>query len=121
MGEKKAPGRFTIHFNLKDPQQRKVSELLEQQGRHKAQFLTNAVLCYVQERQGHSETLAGVSEATLEQMVLSILKKYPHLIITAEQERDRAPVKPPSEPQTEADNGAALRAITSTLAAFQKG
>lgn len=120
MGEKKAPGRFTIHFNLKDPQQRRVSELLEQQGRHKAQFLTSAVLFYIQERQRHSETPAGISEAALEQMMLSILKKHPQLM-TAEQESKQTSVKPPSEAQTEADNGAALRAITSTLAAFQKG
>lgn len=48
MGAKKQPGRFTLQFNLEDPQQQAVSELLEQQGRRKAQFLTNAVLCYVQ-------------------------------------------------------------------------
>ena len=34
MGEKKKPGRFTLQFNLEDPQQRAVSELLEQQGRY---------------------------------------------------------------------------------------
>lgn len=40
MSEKKKPGRFTLQFNMEDPQQRMVSELLEQQGRHKAQFIT---------------------------------------------------------------------------------
>lgn len=120
MGEKKAPGRFTIHFNLKDPHQRKVSELLEQQGRRKAQFLTNAVLCYIQEQQSHKETPTGVSEDALEQMVLSILKKHPQFKAT-EQKSKLDPVKAPSEPPTEADDDTAFQAITNTLAAFQKG
>lgn len=33
MGGKKQPGRFTIQFNLSDPQQRQVIELLNEQGR----------------------------------------------------------------------------------------
>ena len=47
MAEKKNPGRVTIQFNPGDPKQLSVSELLEQQGRHKAQFITNAVLHYI--------------------------------------------------------------------------
>ena len=47
MADKKNPGRFTIQFNPGDPKQLSVSELLEQQGRHKAQFITNAVLHYI--------------------------------------------------------------------------
>lgn len=49
MEDKKYPGKFTIRFNIADPQQRAAAELLNQQGRCKAQFLTNAVLFYVQE------------------------------------------------------------------------
>ena len=33
MAAKKQPGRFTIQFNAADPQQRRVIELLNQQGR----------------------------------------------------------------------------------------
>ena len=47
MGEKKVQGRFTIQFNHGDPQQREVSAYLETQGRHKTQFITNAVLHYL--------------------------------------------------------------------------
>lgn len=46
MGDKKDPGKFTIRFNIADPQQQTVVELLNRQGRYKAQFLTNAVLLY---------------------------------------------------------------------------
>lgn len=45
--EKKDPGKFTVRFNPADPQQRTVIELLNQQGRYKAQFLTSAILHYV--------------------------------------------------------------------------
>ena len=46
MSEKKDPGKFTIRFNIADPQQRAAAELLNRQGRYKAQFITNAMLFY---------------------------------------------------------------------------
>ena len=46
MDGKKDPGKFTIRFNLADPQQRRAAELVNRQGRSKAQFIANAVLCY---------------------------------------------------------------------------
>jgi len=45
-GVKKMPGRFTVQFNMEDPQQRAASEILEQQGRRKSQFLASAILQY---------------------------------------------------------------------------
>ena len=45
--EKKDPGKFTVRFNMADPQQKAVIDLLNQQGRYKAQFLTSAILHYV--------------------------------------------------------------------------
>lgn len=44
---KKDPGKFTVRFNICDPQHKAVVDLLNQQGRSKAQFLTNAVLHYI--------------------------------------------------------------------------
>ena len=44
MNGKKNPGKFTVRFNVADPRQQKVIETLDKQGRHKAQFLTDAVL-----------------------------------------------------------------------------
>ena len=46
MDGKKDPGKFTVRFNLCDPQQRQAAELINQQGRSKAQFIANAVLHY---------------------------------------------------------------------------
>ena len=47
MSAKKDPGKCTIRFNIADPQQQAVAELLNRQGRYKAQFITNAVMLYV--------------------------------------------------------------------------
>lgn len=44
---KKGSGKFTVRFNICDPQHKAVIDLLNQQGRSKAQFLTNAVLHYI--------------------------------------------------------------------------
>lgn len=39
--------KFTIQFNSGDPQHQQTAEILNQQGRRKAQFLVNAVLHYL--------------------------------------------------------------------------
>lgn len=44
---KKALYKFTIQFNSGDPQHQQTAEILNQQGRRKAQFLVNAVLHYL--------------------------------------------------------------------------
>lgn len=74
MFEKKDPGKFTVRFNMADPQQRTVIELLNQQGRYKAQFLTSAILHYVH----CSETpdirkVPSVGSEEIERIVRSVL------------------------------------------------
>jgi hypothetical protein len=44
MADKQNHGRFCVQFNLDDPRHRQVAELLERQGRRKAQFIVEAVL-----------------------------------------------------------------------------
>lgn len=39
--------KFTIQFNSEDPQHQQVAEILNRQGRRKAQFLVNTVLHYI--------------------------------------------------------------------------
>lgn len=46
MTAKRTPGRFTIQFNMNDPMHLMASEILEKQGRHKAQYITNAISFY---------------------------------------------------------------------------
>ena len=73
MAERKTKGRFTIQFNLANPQQASASELLDQQGRHKAQFLANAIHSYVSR-----EAMGGMlpSATELEKQVKEIIDQY---------------------------------------------
>ena len=128
MGEKKQPGRFTLQFNLNDPQQQTVSELLEQQGRHKAQFITSAVLLYVQcpKPQGRGGDPPAMDEAAMERMLLSILEKHPRFAAAApgeppETEEPPAPAAPVRGPWADTMGDDALKAINDTLAMFQQG
>lgn len=73
MAAKKQPGRFTIQFNAADPQQRQVIELLNQQGRRKAAFLTSAVLCYCGQGAAPAVPPPTPESAMIEQIVQKIL------------------------------------------------
>ena len=115
-----------MQFNMKDPQQRMVSELLEQQGRHKAQFIASAVLSYIQcpNPQGYGSDPPAIDEATLERMLLTIMEKHPRFAAsnaplgTDETPEPAASAKAPWKAPMDDD---ALKAITDTLAAFQTG
>lgn len=82
MNGKKDPGKFTVRFNIADPQQREVVETLDKQGRCKAQFLTNAVLHYI-----HCTIVPDVQSAPvttseeIERIVRNVLSQQqsPHL------------------------------------------
>ena len=76
MPEKKDPGKFTVRFNTADPHQRTVIEVLNQQGRYKAQFLTSAILHYVHCSQTpdiHGASAVGSEE--IERIVYSVLAR----------------------------------------------
>lgn len=76
MSDKKKPGRFTIQFNDRDPQHRLVIDLLNQQGRNKAQFLTNAVLHYINCSEVPEPRPSIPDGELLEKMVLEILARH---------------------------------------------
>lgn len=68
--------KFTIQFNSGDPQHQQTAEILNQQGRRKAQFLVNAVLHYLH----CSETPdipqpASVDVGTIETIVRRIMEE----------------------------------------------
>ncbi len=74
MFEKKDPGKFTVRFNMADPQQRTVIELLNQQGRYKAQFLTSAILHYVHcPETPDIRGIPAVASEEIERIVRSVL------------------------------------------------
>lgn len=116
MGSKKDPGKFTVRFNLCDPQQRQAAELLNQQGRSKAQFITNAVLHYFGGNQAPAPQEPAVDNDQLRQLIEDILAQR-----TGPPEQ--ALLDQPSVPN-QADSGALndteRRSIFQTLDAFRQ-
>lgn len=128
MADKKNPGRFTIQFNHGDPKQQSVAELLEQQGRHKAQFITNAVLHYINcPETPEAAPPQTVDKALLEKLVLEILERQGGKVpVPAEnlQVQEQPAPETNSEIPSELEKlfgKDGLSAITSTLSAFQMG
>lgn len=77
MGEKKHQGRFTVQFNLGDPQQARVSEILERQGRQKARFISTAILHYINCKETPEVALPlAPNTEEIEKLVLAILNKH---------------------------------------------
>lgn len=116
MDSKKDPGKFTIRFNMADPQQREVAGLLNQQGRFKAQFLANAVLHYI-----HCSKVVDAwakpsgDSAAIERIVLDILAQQQTAPSQAEHEPDQNSSADWESP-LEADEKAS---IWRTMEAFQ--
>lgn len=75
MTDKKDPGKFTIRFNICDPQHKAVIDLLNRQGRSKAQLLVSAVLHYINCKETPEVSVPVPSQAALEEMILAILTK----------------------------------------------
>ena len=74
MAEKKTPGRFCVQFNPRDPRHQQVIELLERQGRRKAQFIVEAVL-----REGDAAAMPDMAQLRrqVEAWVKQFLDKQP--------------------------------------------
>lgn len=92
METKKDPGRFTLHFNLHDPLQKAAVDILNHQGRQKAQFIARALKQYVDHPMAPNTQGGDIpDERTLEQAIISVLRKYPNLVT------DRCRIEPPSD------------------------
>lgn len=132
MGGKKQPGRFTIQFNEADPQQRQVIELLNQQGRRKAVFLTCAVLAYCGQGSAPALPLPAIEPAIIEQIVQRALRQQAAEPLQAGKATPKAPaglpaVTPsaqmPTPPLPLAETGLPdddLAAICDTIDAFRQ-
>ncbi len=75
MTDKKDPWKFTIRFNICDPQHKAVIDLLSRQGRSKAQFLVSAVLHYINCKGDTRGICSGSKSGGTEEMILAILAK----------------------------------------------
>lgn len=128
--EKKDPGKFTVRFNMADPQQKAVIDLLNQQGRYKAQFLTSAILHYVHcSETPDIQSAATVDSTEIERIVRQVLAQQQAAIPPSLQQGGQefgaaaTPWEEPGGSLFEASNPAEdadKEAILQTLDAFRK-
>lgn len=114
MDGKKDPGKFTFRFNLCDPQQRRAAELLNRQGRSKAQFIANAVLCYVDGQPSVSQGVPHLDSEQIRQLVEDILAQRQG------QPQQEAPAPPTVLADSDPLNDTERRRIFETLDAFKQ-
>ena len=128
--EKKDPGKFTVRFNMADPQQKAVIDLLNQQERYKAQFLTSAILHYVHcFETPDMRSAATVDSTEIERIVRQVLAQQQAAIPPSLQQGGQelgataAPWEEPGGSPSETINPAEdadKEAILQTLDAFRK-
>lgn len=118
MAEKKDPGKFTVRFNAADPQQRTVIDLLNRQGRYKAQFLTSAILHYVHcsDTPDIYGTMA-VDSGEIERIVRSVLAKQQ--TVSAPRKEIKPAAVPRETPKSQSEDGD-KDAVFRTLEAFRQ-
>ena len=128
MPEKKEQNKFTIQFNIADPSHRQIVDILNQQGRRKAQFIVNAVQHYLHCSETPEIPQAAPADIQLiEKIVQQILEKQQGL-----PQRETLPAPKPVPVETSENlsfndevvdmlgaNG--LEAISNTMAMFRKG
>lgn len=117
MADKKDPGKFTIRFNIADPQQRAAVELLNRQGRYKAQFITSAVLFYSYAA-SDAQTASLLNGAALQHITTSTYSKCQENTLTTE----ASEIRTEDTPDTNSGDGLEdmdLDAIRRTMEAFR--
>ena len=79
MADKKSPGRFTLKFNVADPKQLAAVNILNLQGRTKAQFIADAILHYMNCPENPAIDLPPpqVDEERSKQIVRSLWQEQP--------------------------------------------
>lgn len=126
VADKMQPGRFTLRFNMNDPQQQAAVDILNRMGRQKAQFIAQALIHYTKCK-GNPQTGApgALDERTLEQVILSVLARHPE-VMASEPCEDTAPASEQAIPRTEQTETLSsvlteegLSAISKTLSAFR--
>lgn len=127
MPEKKEQNKFTIQFNPADPAHQQVTDILNQQGRRKAQFVVNAIQHYLHcpETPDIPQT-APVNTNAIEDIVRRIIEEK-YKPVPAIQETVKEHTSYPKTEKIQCDESVellgkeGLMSIANTLKAFKKG
>ncbi len=128
MAKKKEDNKFTIQFNPADPQHAQTIDILNQQGRRKAQFITNAVIHYLHcSNTPDIPQMAPIDAAAIESIVRRIMEEQSKPLPVPKEGVKESPKR--IVPKTESiryDEAAELlgedgvAAIANTMAMFRK-
>lgn len=123
MAEKKEQNKFTIQFNPTDPAHRQVIDILNQQGRRKAQFLVNSVQHYLRcpETPDVSQAIP-VDVHAIEEIVRSIMEEQSQSVPASREEQPNSTKTEYAhyDEPSELLGKEGLAAITNTLSAFRR-
>jgi len=75
MAQKNNPMRFTVQFSPGDPCHQQTVDILNQQGRRKAQFIVNAVMHYINCSETPDVNPASIDTALIEGIVRRLLSE----------------------------------------------
>ena len=128
MAEKKSSARFSIQFNEHDSRHLQVMAILNAQGRHKAQYIANAILHYINcnNTPAIPQDDAALRQA-VEAMVAEILTKRDHPLHAGQEPASGTDAAPKRKIRQSSDIGldhtaldaATIDAINDSLAAFR--
>lgn len=127
MAVKKDLYKFTIQFNPGDPSHRQTADLLNQQGRRKAQFIVNAVLHYIHCKETPDIPQAAPTDTELiEAVVRRMIKEQRADLLKQETEKPaglspKAPEDIRFEEAAESLGAEGLAAIANTMSMFRGG
>lgn len=118
--------RFTIQFNSGDPQHQQTAEILNQQGRRKAQFLVNAVMHYLHCSEAPNIPQPAPTDTAVIEMIVRRIMSEQHseestTLKSAEHKIPKS--KDITFDQDEADmlGEDGMAAIANTMAMFRRG
>ena len=125
MAEKKVRCKFTIQFNPADPAHQQTVDILNQQGRRKAQFLVNAVMHYLHcPKTPEIPQEAPINTDAIEIIVRRILQEKnasePTLQDAFKAKRERHADNLQYDDATDMVGEDGLAAIRNTMAVFRK-
>ncbi len=75
MPDKNNPGKFTVQFSLSDPCHRQTADILNEQGRRKAQFIVNAVMHYINCPETPNISQPVIDNSLIESIVRRIMEE----------------------------------------------
>ncbi len=128
MAKKKEDNKFTIQFNPADPQHAQTIAILNQQGRRKAQFITNAVTHYLHcSNTPDIPQAVPIDTAAIEAIVRRIMEEHSKASSAPKEDMKEVPKRSVSKTESIRYDEAAellgedgIAAIANTMAMFRK-